>query len=102
MPPSSDDNHRVISFPSSKARKSAFWREPTNHEDPSLLLSIAKFERDGRKDDYRHRMMVNGLALIVVVILIVIGVWLMTNIIDQHHNRWHTVSYQLSWQNKVC
>jgi hypothetical protein len=90
VPPSSDDNHRVVSFPSAKARKTAFWREPSNHEDPSLLLSIAKFERDDREDDYRHRMIMNALALIVVVILIVIGVWLMTNIIDQYHTRFHT------------
>jgi hypothetical protein len=96
MPPSSGDNHRVLSFPSAKARKTAFWHEPTNHEDLSLLLSIAEFERDGRDDNYRHRMIMNALALIVVVILVVVGVWLMTNIIDQDHTRFHIFSYQLS------
>ena len=87
MPPPSDDNRRVVSFPSGKARKTAFGRESSNQEDPAVLLSIAKFERDGREDDYRHRMVMNALALIVVVIVIVIGVWLMTNIGDQHHAR---------------
>jgi hypothetical protein len=96
LPTSSDDNHRVVSFPSGKGRKTAFWREPTTHSDPGVLLSFAKFERDGRGDDYRHRMIMNALALIVVAILIVSGVWMMTNIDDQHHTRLYPYVYQLS------
>lgn len=96
LPPSNDDNHRVVSFPSARIRKTAFWREPTNDADPGLLLSLAKFERDGREDDYRHRMITNALALIVVVILTAIGVWLMTNIDDQHLTRLHTYDYEVS------
>lgn len=95
-PTSSDDNHRVVSFPSGKGRNAAFWRGPTTHTDPGLLLSFAKFERDGLEDDYRHRMIMNALALIVAVILIVIGVWMMINIDDQHHSRLYPYGYQLS------
>jgi uncharacterized protein (DUF983 family) len=36
-------------------------------------------------------MITNALALIVVVILIVIGSWLMTNINDQHHTWLHNL-----------
>jgi hypothetical protein len=96
LPTSSDHNHRLVSFPSGKGRNTAFWREPTTHTDPGLLLSFAQFERDGLEDDYRHRMIMNGLALIVVVILIVIGVWMMTNIDDQHYSRLYPYAYQLS------
>jgi hypothetical protein len=55
MPPSSDDNHRVASFPCAKVRKLP-GREATHHGDPSLLLSLAKFERDDREDDHRNRI----------------------------------------------
>jgi hypothetical protein len=96
LPTSSDDNHRVVSFPNGKGRNTAFWRKPTSHTDPGLLLSFAKFERDGLEDDYRHRMIMNALALIVVAILIVIGVWMMTNIDDRHHTWLYPYAYQLS------
>jgi hypothetical protein len=62
-------------------------------------LSLAKFERDDREGNYRHRMMMNTLAFIVLVILMVIGVGLMTRINDQHHTRLHTYVYQTGPDN---
>jgi hypothetical protein len=94
--PSSDDNHRVVSFPSAKVRKTAWSRDPTHHRDPELFLILAKFQRDDRQGNYRHRMMMNALAFIVLAILIVIGVWLMTRINDQRRTRLHTYVYQTS------
>jgi hypothetical protein len=44
------------------------------------VLSLAKYERADQDDNYRHRMAMNGLALICVVILMVIGIWLVDNI----------------------
>jgi hypothetical protein len=86
MPRSSDDNHRVLSFRlhRAKVRKTAKWREPIHDDDPNILLSLGKFERDDREDDFRHRMIVNGLAFVVSLALIVIGVWLADNVSDQH------------------
>jgi hypothetical protein len=52
--PSSDDSHRVVSFPSAKVRKTPWSHGPTHHRDPGLLLSLAKFERDDREGNYRH------------------------------------------------
>src|SRR5262249_32072486 len=46
----------------------------------SLILSLAKYERDGREDDYRERMIFNGLAFVVTAVLIAIGFWLESNI----------------------
>ncbi len=44
------------------------------------VLSLAKYERADQDDNYWHRLAVNGLALIWVVILMVIGIWLVDNI----------------------
>jgi hypothetical protein len=70
-----------VSFPSAKVRK-AVWSCERIHRDPGVLLSLAKFERDDRQDDYRHRMIMNALAFIVLVVLIAIGLWLITTIND--------------------
>lgn len=39
---------------------------------------LKKYESapDGEPDDYRHRMIMNGLGLLVTVFLIVVGVWI--------------------------
>ena len=49
--------------------------------DISSLLSLAKFE-GADEDDYRQRMIVNGLALVVTVALIATGVLLASNLHD--------------------
>jgi hypothetical protein len=86
---SSDDDHRVVRFRPRRAKMkgAAKWREPTPDRGPgfSLVPDLAKFESDDREDDYRHRMIVNGLALVVLVALIVIGIWLAVNINDHGH-----------------
>jgi hypothetical protein len=86
MTRSSDDNHRIVSFRPRRAKRgdTAKWREPIRQGDPSILLSLAKFERDDREDDYRRRMILNMLALIVLIALTLIGVWLAVSINDQH------------------
>jgi hypothetical protein len=53
--------------------------------DPSILLSLAKFERDDGEDEHRRRLFLNVLAFIVLLALTVIGVWLAVNINDQYH-----------------
>jgi hypothetical protein len=45
-----------------------------------LILSLAKYERDAQEDDYRERMILNGLAFVVTAALIAIGFWLASNI----------------------
>jgi hypothetical protein len=89
IPQSDDDNHRILSFRPrhDKMNGTARRREPAHDHDPSIsfILNLAKFEVDNREDDYRHRMIVNGLAFAVLLALILIGVWLAANISDQHH-----------------
>jgi hypothetical protein len=75
-----EDEHRVVRFRPRRARPDglARWREPMHHRDPGNLLveGIARYERDGQDDDYRHRMIVNGLGLVAAIVLIVVGTWL--------------------------
>jgi hypothetical protein len=59
-------------------------RDPTQEHEPNIvfLLSLAKYESDVRHDDYRRRMIENGLAFMVTVALIAAGVWLASNLHD--------------------
>jgi hypothetical protein len=88
-PRSGDDDHRILSFPLRRAKitRTARRHKPIHHHDPSisLVLNLAKFEVDNRDEDYRHRMIVNGLAFVALLALILIGVWLAANINEQHH-----------------
>lgn len=44
---------------------------------PPLVPDLSKFESPGDEpDDFRHRMLVNGLGFAVTVLLIVGGVWI--------------------------
>jgi hypothetical protein len=83
-PDSSDDDHRVVRFRPrrAKAGRTAPRREPIHDRDLMILsvLSLAKYERDGQEDDYRHRMIMNVVAFVVTVVLIATGVWLVANI----------------------
>jgi hypothetical protein len=83
---SGDDVHRVVRIwpRCAKAEETTGRRKPIHDRDPNIssILSLAKYERDGQEDDYRHRVIINGLALVVTVALIAIGVWLAANIHD--------------------
>jgi hypothetical protein len=37
---------------------------------------IGKYERGGREDDYRHRMLMNVLGFLTCVLLVAAGVWI--------------------------
>jgi hypothetical protein len=83
---SGDDVHRVVRIwpRCAKAEGAAGRRELIRDRDPNIssILSLAKYERDVQQDDYRRRMIINGLALVVTVALIATGVWLAANIHD--------------------
>jgi hypothetical protein len=48
---------------------------------------LARFERTGEPDDYRHRMLMNAVALIIVAALIGAGLWLATTMADMRKNQ---------------
>jgi hypothetical protein len=83
---SNDDHDHVVLFRPRRAKVdgSAKWRPLKRDCDPDALLidKLAKYERGKREDDYRQRMLVNGLGFVWTVTLIAIAVWLMTVIHD--------------------
>jgi hypothetical protein len=48
---------------------------------------LARFERTAEPDDYRHRMVMNGVALVIVTALIGAGLWLATTMADMRKNQ---------------
>ena len=79
----SNQDQTVVRFrrrqaePGESAKRSAV----RNHEpNVVFLLSLAKYESE--EDDYRRRMIENGLAFVVTIALIATGVWLASNLHD--------------------
>jgi hypothetical protein len=67
-----DSEGRVLPF---RRRGSLFTRTPT--PPPSPVSDLDKYERQpDEPDDYRHRMLMNGLALGATILLIVVGIWI--------------------------
>ena len=78
-------NQTVVRFTRRHAQSGASTeRSVVQNHEPNIvfLLSLAKYERDGEEDDYRHRMIENGLAFMVTIALIATGVWLASNLHD--------------------
>jgi hypothetical protein len=69
--PSFASEERTPKSTSAQARMAPFRKHEPNIV---LLLSLAKYERD--EVDYHHRMITNGLAIVITVALMATGVWL--------------------------
>lgn len=83
---------RVLPFrPRGGARSSGAARAPVPGgpagKRPLPDLSLKSFESQAGEDDYRHRMLTNGLAFLVCVVLIVCGVWLVGKIAEMRKNQ---------------
>ena len=78
-----DDDGRVIRFrrrmgtsPTSRERNSLI----RNFErDYSPVPDLAKYECPESDDEYRHRMVINSIALVFTSLLILAGLWLANN-----------------------
>jgi hypothetical protein len=46
------------------------------------VRDLGKYERTDAHDDYRHRMMVNLLGLVVTILLIIGGIWIVDKIVE--------------------
>jgi hypothetical protein len=79
-----DDDRNIIRLRSRGAvvrRESGLRRWVLTGECP--VPGIAKYEHPHESDDdYRHRMLVNLLAVIVTLVLIVAGSWIMTTLMQ--------------------
>lgn len=71
---------RVIRFRprTAASHRSHLGRAPISHSPPdySPVPDLSKHERPESIDDYRHRMVVNAIALVFVTLLIFAGLWL--------------------------
>jgi hypothetical protein len=65
-------------------------RRPTRpHVPPSEapVEDVGKYARSEEPDNYRQRMVNNGLAFAACVVLVAIGVWLATTIAEMRRNQ---------------
>jgi hypothetical protein len=69
--PPSEPERRILPF---RPRGSLFTRQVPR---PSPVEDLAKYESTPEEPgEYRHRMMVNGVALVATILLIVGGIWI--------------------------
>jgi hypothetical protein len=80
--PLPDDDGRVVRF-RPRAAKEQHWRwSHRPKQNGGLVDDLTKFEQREPEDDYRHRMTVNALGLVVTILLVVAGVWLADKIVE--------------------
>jgi hypothetical protein len=81
---SSDADGRVIQFQSrtGASRRSQRSKAPIGYSGPdySAVPDLSKYESPESEDDYRHRMVVNAIALVFVSLLSLAGFWLVNAI----------------------
>jgi hypothetical protein len=75
-----DDDRRVIPFRlrRGQARRSfqEKWPIANSRRDYSPVADLSKYEGSEGNDDYRHRMVVNAVAIVYTAGLVVVGVWI--------------------------
>jgi len=82
-----DDDGRVIPFRPRGAVRGWRWPVRSLPRGDTPVSDLAEFERTEREDDYRHRMKMNVLGLLVTILLIVIGVWLANKMSELQKNQ---------------
>jgi len=64
------------------------WRWPLPGLRPNELKDgFKKFERPETEEDYRHRMKMNVLGLVVTILLMAVGAWLATTMAEIQKNQ---------------
>jgi hypothetical protein len=75
-----EPDSRVVRFRprTGASHRSHRGKVPIAHSGPdySSVPDLSKYERPESLDDYRHRMVVNAIALVFVIVLILAGLWL--------------------------
>src|SRR5437016_1072311 len=76
---------RVVVFrrrPSAAPHNRVPSLEPARQTDSPAVADLGKYQRAREEEDYRHRMVVNVLALAFCVLLALAGVWLVNEIAE--------------------
>jgi hypothetical protein len=82
--PSFPDNEpRVVAF----HRRGGAFGKAARLKAPSPVEDLAKYERSEDADDYRHRMLINAVALVFVAALIGAGLWIADTMAQMRKNQ---------------
>jgi hypothetical protein len=85
-PGSGDERGRVIELWSRRPRVGTQDKSSAAPSRPAVE-DIAKFERPGRDEDYRHRMLINVLGFLFCAALALAGIWLVNTIAELRQNQ---------------
>jgi hypothetical protein len=75
----------VLHFRRRGAPPGAGWRWSPPQAEQSPVDDLSKYEHPETGDDYRHRMRVNLLTLLIAVLLIASGVWLTGKLVENRN-----------------
>ena len=76
------DLGRVIPFPPRPARNGPERPGPPFSDSETVVADLRRYQRAREEEDYRHRMVVNALALAFCIVLAIAGVWLANEIAE--------------------
>jgi hypothetical protein len=77
-PSKNEERGRVLPF---RPRASRSWNDKLRLREPrSPVNDLSRYSRSPEQDDYRHRMLINLLAFLVLSLLVCCGVWLTDNL----------------------
>ncbi|RDV02391.1 hypothetical protein DXH78_15085 [Undibacter mobilis] len=62
-------------------------QRPDNGPNRDAVEDLSKYNRDETPDDYRHRMMVNAVAVVFVLGLALVGYWLADTMATMRKNQ---------------
>jgi hypothetical protein len=83
---SPDEKGRVLRFRPRGPPPRQTWRWPVaDPEQGTPVDDLSKYERTETADDYRHRMTMNLLTLLVAALLIGSGLWLTNKIVENRN-----------------
>ena len=82
------DSKRVVRFRSRGAGAGSRWW-PLHRQVPAdpPVAGLGRFQQAKGEDDYRHRMTMNALALLVTTLLVIVGLWLAISIAEMVKNQ---------------
>jgi hypothetical protein len=92
-----DEKGQVLPF-----RRPGQSRAPTPLPHTSPVEDVGKYAVSEEPDNYRQRMINNGLALAFCIVLVVIGVWLATAIAEMRRNQDCVLSGRRNCANVVA
>ena len=77
------ESGRVVTFrPRSSSPNRVSRNESKAESSTSAVADLQKYQRAREEEDYRHRMIVNVLALAFCILLAIAGVWLVNEIAE--------------------